>query len=132
MDSFRYVSDFLIGFWFLFYEWEIFFIEINALNFSLSEDIFSLWTHFINEKHAQWNLDIKVKVFHESISCFMKCPWNCISWNDLKEKFQSISSPLNIFESSHVKEIAECWLVYEKKFLWIIQSSFLIETRKRS
>ena len=35
-------------------------------------------------------LDTKVKVFHESISCVMKSPWNCISWNALKEKFQCI------------------------------------------
>ena len=39
-------------------------------------------------------LDTKVKVFHESISCFMKWPWNCISWNALKEKFHSVSFPL--------------------------------------
>ena len=29
---------------------------------------------FIDEKHTQLNLDTKVKVFHESILCFMKCP----------------------------------------------------------
>ena len=45
---------------------------------------------FIDEKHTEWMLDTKVKVFHESISCFMKWPWNCISWNALKEKFQCI------------------------------------------
>ena len=45
------------------------------------------------EKYTQWNLDTKVKVFHESISCFMKCSWNCISWNALKEIFHSVSLP---------------------------------------
>ena len=44
----------------------------------------------IDEKHTQWHCDTKVKVFHESISWFMKCSWNCISWNDQKEKFQCI------------------------------------------
>ena len=69
--------------------------KFNAINFSLSEDIFSLQTHFfIDEKHAQWNLDTKAKVFHEIISCFMKCPWNFISWNALKENFHSVSLPL--------------------------------------
>ena len=42
-------------------------------------------------------LDTKVKVFHESISRFMKWPWNCISWNALKEKFHSVSFPLQMF-----------------------------------
>ena len=50
---------------------------------------------FIDKKHTQWMLDTKVKVFHESISCFMKWPWNCISWNALKEKFHSVSFPFN-------------------------------------
>ena len=49
---------------------------------------------FIDEKRTQWNLNIKVKAFHDSISCFMKCPWNCILWNALKEKFRSVSLPL--------------------------------------
>ena len=29
---------------------------------------------FIDDKYMQLNLDTKVKVFHESISCFMKFP----------------------------------------------------------
>ena len=33
----------------------------------------------IDEKCTQWNLNTKVKVFHESISCFMKCPERKIS-----------------------------------------------------
>ena len=27
----------------------------------------------------------------------MKWPWNCISWNALKEKFHSVSFPLDIY-----------------------------------
>ena len=30
-----------------------------------------------------------MEVFHESISCFIKWPWNWISLNSLKEKFHS-------------------------------------------
>ena len=57
---------------------------------------FSLNTiFFINEKHTQWNLDTKVKVFHESISCFMKCVWSCIPWNALKEKLLGIYAQLS-------------------------------------
>ena len=49
---------------------------------------------FNDEKQTQWNLDAKAKVFHDSISCFMKYPWNYISWNALKENFHSVSLPL--------------------------------------
>ena len=43
----------------------------------------------------------------------MKCPWNCISWNALKEKFHSVSLPLAnlIFVVSHL----EIQPAYEKK-----------------
>ena len=44
----------------------------------------------------QWNLHTKAKVFDESNSCLMKCPWNCTSWNALKEKFHSVSLSLEI------------------------------------
>ena len=50
----------------------------------------------IDEKHTQWHWGTKVKVFHESILWFMKCPWNCNSRNTLKEKFHSVSFPLQI------------------------------------
>ena len=51
---------------------------------------------FIDEKHTQWTLNTKVKLFHESNSCFMKLPWNCISWNALKEKFHGVSFPFEV------------------------------------
>ena len=56
--------------------------------------LFSVNNFFIDEKPTQWNFNTKVKVFHESISCFTKGPWNCILWNTLKEKFNSVSLPL--------------------------------------
>ena len=58
---------------------------IMLLNFK--RYLFSIITiFFIDEKGTQWNLDTKVKVFHESISCFMKCPWKWkILWNTQKE-----------------------------------------------
>ena len=55
--------------------------------------LFSVNTIFSLMGIMQWNLNTKVKVFHESISCFMKWSWNCISWNALKEKFQCVSLP---------------------------------------
>ena len=45
------------------------------------------------EKPTQRNLYTKAKVFHESISSLMKCYWNCISLNVLKEKIHSSSLP---------------------------------------
>ena len=45
----------------------------------------------------QWILGTKIKVFHEIISCSMKSPWNCISWNALEERFHSVSFPLQFF-----------------------------------
>ena len=45
-------------------------------------------------------LDTQVKVFHESILCFMKWPWNCMSWNAMKEKFHSVSFPLQILTTN--------------------------------
>ena len=52
---------------------------------------------FIDEKRTQQNLNTKLKVFHESILCFMKWPSKCIPWNVLEEKFHSASLPLNVF-----------------------------------
>ena len=45
--------------------------------------------NFLLMRTCAMKLDTKAKVFHESISCFMKCHWNCISWNVLKEIFHS-------------------------------------------
>ena len=68
------------------------FIQICFGMFEFFTNIFSI----IDEKHTQWMLDTKVKVFQESISCFMKWPWNCVSWNALTEKFHSVSFPLEV------------------------------------
>ena len=68
--------------------------KLMPLNFGCQK-ISYLCKHnfFSDEKQTQWNLDSKVKVFHESISSFMKCPWNCNSWNALKQKFHNVSLP---------------------------------------
>ena len=56
-------------------------IRIDLIDFHCQKTSFSVNTIFvIDKKYAQWSLDIKAKVFHESILCFMKCPWNRISW----------------------------------------------------
>ena len=69
---------------------------------------------FIDVKRTQWMLGTKAKVFHESISCFMKSPWNCISWNALKERFHSVSFPLCKLHTS-----IQLLIFLEKKNLWI-------------
>ena len=68
---------------------------------------------FIDEKCTKWNLNTMVKVFHESISCFMKWPWNCVSWNALKEKFHSVSLPWYSFF---------CLLI--QRVSWLLQSFY--------
>ena len=42
----------------------------------------------------KWNLDTQVKVFHESISCFMTCSWNWYIMKCSERKFYSVSLPL--------------------------------------
>ena len=70
--------------------------KLMLLYFHYQKTSFSINTIFVtDEKDTQWNLDTKAKVFHKISSCFMKCPWNCISWNALEEKFHSVSFPLN-------------------------------------
>ena len=82
MVSFRYVLVFLN------FLHDICSIKFYTISFLCKHNC------FIGDKHTQWMLDTKVKVFQESISCFMKWPRNCISWNPLKEKFHSVSLPL--------------------------------------
>ena len=74
---------------FLNFLYDIFSIKFFTISFLCKHNF------FIDEKHAQWMLVTKVNVFHESNSCFINWPWNCISWNVLKEKFQCIV-PLTI------------------------------------
>ena len=60
-----------------------------------------------------WMLDTQVKVFHESISYFMKWSWNCISWNALKETFRSVSFPLVL--RPWRQNIAQDWCTCQNK-----------------
>ena len=68
-------------------------------------------------------LGTKLKVFHESISFFMKLPWNCISWNALKEKFHRVCFPLENIFFSEVSEsfLAHCYNWVIKCFMWSIK-----------
>ena len=94
MVSFGYVLVFWFFFVFVLRVTNIIYQNLMLLNFHCQKRSFSVNTIFvIDEKHTQWNLDTKAKVFDESISCFMKCPCSCISWKALKEKFQSVSFP---------------------------------------
>ena len=73
---------------------------------------------------------IRTGITCNKISCYMHdsaCTWLIVE-NGMLKYFKVM---LNIFEFSHVKEIVESWLVYAKKFSWIIQSCFLTETIKQ-
>ena len=69
--------------------------------------------NFLLMRTCAMKLDTKAKVFHESISCFMKCPWNCISWNALKEIFHSVSLPLNYFHFIYSKIKSHFWVYFK-------------------
>ena len=71
------------------------------------------------------NWHTKVKVFHESTSYFMKCPWKCISWNTLKEKFHSVSFPLANVLLSKVMSDIYYWKKLTFSKLWISQKENL-------
>ena len=88
------------------------FIQISFRNFEfftrypfywILHDIFSLryfhdifYNFSLMRNITRRMLDTEVTVYRlwsKSISYFMKWPWNCISWNDLKEKFHCVSFP---------------------------------------
>ena len=69
------------------------------LNLRYQKTSFLCKHNFLLMRTRAMKLDTKAKVFHESISCFMKCPWNCISWNALKEIFHSVSLPFHFIYS---------------------------------
>ena len=71
---------------------------------------------FINEKSTQWSLNTKVKRFHESISCFMKCPWNCISLNAPKEMF-TVFLCLNNFSTTCLMARIHCEAFLSEYFM---------------
>ena len=82
--------------------------NLMLLNFQCWETSFSVNIIFVNdEKHTQWNLDTKAKVFHERNSCFMKCRWNCISWNALKEKLHCVYFHLG---NKEILEKSQIWV----------------------
>ena len=87
MVWFRCVLIFLM-FLFLLLSNKYYSSKLTLLDFRCQKISFLCKLNFcIDEKHTQWHWDTRVKVFHESLSRFMKCPWNCVSWNALKEKF---------------------------------------------
>ena len=77
--------------------------------------LFIYWTH-LND--CFWILDTKVKVFHESISCFLKCPWNCISWNALKENFTVYPSLKNFCKKCYEFHYFVILVTYTHKLLF--------------
>ena len=87
----------MVWFWYVFVDFDFFVFVLSnkcylsklmLLDFHCQKISFLCKHNFcIDEKHTQWHWDTKVKVFHESISWFMKCPWNCISWMLWKKNF---------------------------------------------
>ena len=74
--------------------------SIKFYTISSLRSFHDIFYHFFIDENHYAILDTEVKVFHESISYFMKWPWNCISLNALKEKFHSLSFPLKLIKNS--------------------------------
>ena len=94
-----FISDTFCSFWLFFcscFMKNTYYLpKLMLLNFCCQKTSVP-WKHkffVIDKKYSQLNLDNKLKVFHESILGFMKCPWNCILWNNQKDKFLSVSLP---------------------------------------
>ena len=116
--SFRYILFFLNFFVFALWVKNIFnTIKFYTISFLCKQNF------FIDEKRTQWMLGTKLKVFHKSISFFMKFPWNCISWNALKEKFHRVCFPLENIFFNEVSEsfLAHCYNWVVKCFMWSIK-----------
>ena len=70
-------SDTFWPFWFFCFE-QNYLSKLMLLDFCCQKISFLCKDNFcIDEKHTQWHWDTDVKEFHESISWFIKCPWNC-------------------------------------------------------
>ena len=67
--------------------------KLVLLNFCCQKISFPCGKFFYWWKTYTMKFRYKVTAFHESISFFMKCSSNCISWNALKEKVHSVSLP---------------------------------------
>ena len=72
---------------------------------------------------------IRIGIICKKIRCYMPTQ---LAGGLLFKMLKYFEVMLNIFEFSHVKEIAESWLVYVSKFSWTIQSCFLTKTTKSS
>ena len=111
MVSFRYVLVFLN------FLHDIFSIKFYTISFLWDLFTISFTIFLLMRNITRWMLDTEVKVFHESISYFMKWPWNCISWNALKEKFHSVSFLLEISQNSQ-ENTCSIHLFLIKRKLW--------------
>ena len=116
MVSFREALVFLNFFCFCFMSNKYYWMPLNFRRFLFSVNKIL----FIDDKRKQWNLNTQVKVFHESISCFMKYPRNCISWNCLKEKFHSVSLPLWSYISRDLSQQFWCLLDSTKNSIFYL------------
>ena len=94
--SLRYILVFL-NFYFCFMSQKYYLPHLMLLNFYWWE--------------TQWNLDIS----------FMKCPWNFISWNALKEKFHSVLKVNKTLLWTYEK-----WYCYQYKSYLYHHAYFLI------
>ena len=71
---------------------------------------------------TRWMLDTEVKVFHKSISYFIKWPWNCISFPE--RKFSLCILPLRVWNL--LLDFIYIWVIYESTNWSMISKNRLV------
>ena len=71
---------------------------------------------------TRWMLDTEVKVFHKSISYFIKWPWNCISFPEIK--FSQCILPLRVWNL--LLDFIYIWVIYESTNWSMISKNRLV------
>ena len=71
---------------------------------------------------TRWMLDTEVKVFHKSISYFIKWPWNCISFPE--RKFSQCILPLRVWNL--LLDFIYIWVIYESTNWSMISKNRLV------
>ena len=100
----------------------IFCIKFYTIFFLWDHFTISFTTFFLMRNITRWMLDTEVKVFHKSISYFIKWPWNCISFPE--RKFSQCILPLRVWNL--LLDFIYIWVIYESTNWSMISKNRLV------
>ena len=103
-----FYTIFSIKFYTIFFLWDLFTISFT--------------TFFLMRNITRWMLDTEVEVFHKSISYFIKWPWNCISFPEIK--FSQCILPLRVWNL--LLDFIYIWVIYESTNWSMISKNRLV------